>query len=46
MTENNSALQQEEQAEESPRKTSQVANMDFSDFMDLLMESRIIQPQA
>ena len=46
MTENNSMLHQEEQVDESLRETPQVANMDLTDFMDLLMESRIIQPQA
>ena len=46
MTENNSMLHQEEQVDESLSETPQVANMDLTDFMDLLMESRIIQPQA
>ena len=46
MTENNSMLHQEEKGDESLGETPQVANMELTDFMDLLMESRIIQPQA
>ena len=35
---------QEQQTKETTPQTVQVANMDYSDYLTLLMESRIISP--
>ena len=37
---------EEQRPEARPQAKAQVANMDYSDYLTLLMESRIIQPSA
>lgn len=46
MAEEFDAATQEQKSESKPLEKIQIANMDYSDYLTLLMESRIIQPNA